>query len=62
MIDAQKMFEEIIQNRLKDQKTNAYMRKLNETLVRQNFEQMNFYDVFKTLRFEVDTYYGTKLK
>jgi len=38
------------------------MRRLNETLVRQNFEQMNFYDVFKTLRYEINTYYGTKLK
>ena len=62
VIDAQQMFDEIVKNRLDEQKTNPRMRSLNETLVRQNFEQMNFYDVFKTLRFEVENYFGTKLK
>lgn len=62
VIDCQKMFDALLDKRVDYQKANPKTRQIDPELVKQNFDQIDFYELFRTLSFEIENYFGNKLK
>jgi hypothetical protein len=51
-----------MKERIDKQTSDPRVRPINVELVRANFDHLNCYDIFKTLHYEIDTYYGAKIR